>query len=181
MGDDTEKLVAEEVPAGEAPTLAEKLVDWLISREIIQPEKTDSVLGSEEGGYPPGPNWSEAVDDWNRSPGELRTNGLEVITERRVFYARALDVYCPACDTEQFDRPEVMETVGEWHEGNDDASIVCRECEQEVPLEDWEFDPPWAFGHLGLVFYNWPALSEAFIRACEDQLGYELTRVYMKI
>lgn len=174
-----EKLAAEDVPATQAPRLGEVWVEWLVSMEIIEPTQTDCILG--EPGYPPGPRWEDAVESAPSSIEGLGTNGVDVVNDRRVFYNFGMTGTCPQCGNQHPDDSKLTDAVGAWAEGDDEAAVVCPQCEEHVLLTQWKFDPDWAFAHLGLIFHNWHTLSDDFVAACEERIGYELTWISHKL
>jgi hypothetical protein len=41
-------------------------------------------------------------------------------------------------------------------------------------VRDWRFEPAWAFGHLAMVFWNWPLLADSFIADLSRQLDHRV-------
>jgi len=66
-----------------------------------------------------------------------------------------------------------MDAVADWHEGNNRAVFSCPSCNNSQRLADWRGPWAWGFGHLGLEFWNWPPLSNEFLRAVEQRLKHK--------
>jgi hypothetical protein len=138
-------------------------------------EATDCALGGP--GHAPGPRYLAAVTDADPHLLTLRTNGVQVITGRTVFFSMGADqVSCPHCGqvTTLDGTPEWQElsnTIGVWYDGGS-GEQPCRGCGRTVGLNDWTWSPPWGFGHFGLEFWNWPELSPRFLAEVSHRLGH---------
>ncbi len=176
MSDYKQSLVDQTATSAQAPGLGTKVVEWLIKRGVIAAQMTDCVL-SEGQGYPPGPNWRDAVEDTSSDNFlELKTNGLEITTGRTVYHSWLEALRCPWCNAEQLEDVDWATAVDAWVSG-DLPCLGCSDCGHTTSLLDWEFDRPWAFGPLGFTFWNWPNLSDDFIDECSAQLGHPLRKV----
>jgi hypothetical protein len=172
MGDTCQRIAFPEVERDAAAAAADALRDNLVVRGIIARPVSDCVLGGH--GHAPGPNRFDAVSNGDlearRLLDSVSANGVEIVGgPRTVFYASSgLDrVRCPSCHTESEAQDEFMEYVGAWSDG-EDQQVVCPACAAPSALPEWRTDPPWAFGYLGLTFWNWPLLSNAFIESLES-------------
>jgi len=197
MGDTFRIIVDSTASPQEAPVLAKEVMDYMIGRRIIQAERGEGVLGK-DGGYRPGENVEEALASWtpHHSPGgplaidkiasDLRrwaTNGVEETIGRTVFhnFGAGLDVVrCPVCQANNVES-DWGDAVGRWYRGDDLAPFQCRSCNESSPLTDWTFDPPWAFGHLGFEFWNWPPMKRSFIDKIAGILGHKVVLVAGKV
>ncbi|WP_405568696.1 hypothetical protein OG418_28790 [Streptomyces phaeochromogenes] len=191
MGDHFQTVVDVDATADEAQVLAARVVEWLVAEGIVLGGRTDCVLGQPLG-HPPGPNWRRAVEE---SPDWDPWDGLAVHTERTVFdsgQGGPESVTCPRCETttplsgETYDEdyevsreaepdngawPRFAAAMGTWHETGA-ATVDCPACARPVALTDWIWeDDHYAFGHLGLEFWNWPELRPDFIQEISRLLG----------
>ncbi|MFC8668515.1 hypothetical protein [Streptomyces sp. NPDC057199] len=67
--------------------------------------------------------------------------------------------------------PNFAAAMGTWHETGA-ATVDCPACARPVALTDWIWeDDYYAFGHLGLEFWNWPELRPDFIQEISRLLG----------
>src|SRR4051812_3471037 len=96
MGDWFQAIVDRDISSPDAEPMAERIVGWLIGEKIIEENKTDCILGGDGFGYPPGPNYVQAVDGVCDYLLDMRTNGLEVVVERQIFVAPGQ--YALICD-----------------------------------------------------------------------------------
>jgi hypothetical protein len=180
VGEWFETIADVEATDEEAEGLAAATLAWLMDTGIVLAETTDCVLG--DVGYPPGPRYATAVTEADPRLPTLRTNGVEVITGRTVFYSMGADqVTCPRCYqvtvlTDDRGQPnqtwhELSDTIGTWFEGGG-ADYQCPNCGHLVGLNDWTWSPAWGFGHLGIKFWNWPRLSPHFLAEVSQRLGH---------
>jgi predicted RNA-binding Zn-ribbon protein involved in translation (DUF1610 family) len=177
VSDSFQVLVAQELGPWAAEQIAPAVIDWMVAQGVIVPERTDCVLDSDLG-HAPGPGASRAHEPRHKLVW-LRTNGVTVSTGRRVFHAgqNGISLECPACADALEPGEEWPEAVGRWVAGDDGASFMCPTCGQDISLQDWEGEWRWAFGHLGITFWNWPPLSESFIQALATYIRSPLTVV----
>jgi hypothetical protein len=196
MGEHFRTIVDRTATAHDAPALARKLIDSMIGQRIIRAERTDCALGST--GYPPGENVEEALAMWTpeSTPGvrlpldqvasQLRSmalNGVVAVIHRTVFhnFGAGLDVVrCPLCQANDLES-DWSEAVSRWYHGDDLAAFQCTFCNEESPITDWIFDPPWAFGNLGFEFWNWPPMRRTFIEKVASILGHRVVLVSGKV
>ena len=182
MGDYFSTITDVEATAEEADRLSERVLQRLIERGIILASKIDCVLGAELG-YPPGPNAREVIEGADQHFANLRTNGLEVVTERHVQWTTELEVWCPHCQyamvhwnppTPKEQEDAWMVAVDEWYKGG--AGLLrCPHCRQPTPIAEYQQgDFPWGFGNLAFVFWNWTPLKPAFIQEVAILLGHRV-------
>ncbi|MFD3379813.1 MULTISPECIES: hypothetical protein [unclassified Streptomyces] len=78
--------------------------------------------------------------------------------------------------------PRFAAAMGTWHETGA-ATVDCPACARPVALTDWIWeDDHYAFGHLGLEFWNWPELRPDFIQDISRLLdGHRTVHVWGKL
>lgn len=184
MGDHFQTVVDRDVALGDAERSAADVVRWLVERGIIEPGRTDCVLG--DTGYPPGPNYLLAVETsplYDDHTLNLRTNGLEVVIGRTVFHAGqfGLTLVCRACGSGVDGGEAWSAAVGEWFKEQGDGNFACPTCGHAEPVTEWAYDPPWGFGNLGFQFWNWLPLKPAFFAEVSQRLGRRTVLVAGKI
>jgi hypothetical protein len=181
MGDTSISIVPQNIDRKQAQQLSDKVVAYLIQRKIISPYKSHCVLG-DESGYPPGIKYIEALDDSNNDFLEVKTNGLQVVDHRRVFYANGVDeIKCPNCDANNIES-EWGEALGEWVNNTGNDKIKCLGCGDSFSICEYIFEPTWAFGELGFTFWNWYGVfKETFLKDIEAVIGYKLKIVHSKL
>ncbi|OAT53544.1 hypothetical protein [Providencia heimbachae] len=177
-------LVAPDISLEDAPKEAQRMLSWLKSQGIIDPDF--QAVEDDETIYRPPPEYKQPVNyiiDGKIVPTQLPEdsikNCLSIVTERTVFHAggNGFGIYCPQCTSEQSERCHAWsDTVTDWYEGKPE-SLCCINCGFTAPLSDWRFDPQWAFGNLGFSFHNWE-MQDDFIAAFEQALGNEVVVVY---
>jgi predicted RNA-binding Zn-ribbon protein involved in translation (DUF1610 family) len=177
MSDSFQVLVAQELTPEAAEQKAGEVVQWMIAQGVIVPERSDCVLESDSG-HPPGPGASRAHARGHRLVW-LRTNGVTVSTGRRVFHAgdNGIGLECSACGDAFEPGEEWTEAVARWFEGDDYVQFMCPTCGQALPLQEWEGERRWAFGYLGITFWNWPPLAESFVKALATHIASPITVV----
>lgn len=179
MSDISLSIVPYEIVFQDRVQKAQQVVDWLISLNIIKPDKTDCIL-SKESGYPIDSKAVDITDDPNDLPYSLKTNGLQVITERTVFDAGeyGLDSFiCPQCGE---DIISLEWTLEDYHT-HGDTVMSCPACHKDNSLNDYIIEPTWAFSNLGFTFWNWPSLKQEVIEDFERLLGCKVKVVECRI
>ena len=167
MGDWFQTIVDRDATVAEAEQLSKRVVTELVKRGIVSPTLTDCVLGSDLG-YPPGSNYLEAVEEQDGGFLDLWTNGLDIIVGRTVFDSGqgGFQLICGQCSSRvDYAGPSKWsDAVEEWYDGKGAGIFVCPICNYSQAITEWQFDPPWGFGNLGLTFWNWPPLKENFVK-----------------
>jgi len=182
MSDSSQTLVDVEVVPEQAARLARSVLAWLVQERIVEPEASDCVLGPEDEGHRPGATHRSATEGKVAVP-RLQANGVALVVGRQVFDAggNGLELRCAGCKHTFEPADEWFEAVGAWAEGDDAAQFACPKCNLAEPLPAWRGPSQWGFGSLGVRFWNWPPLSDAFIRAVTEQLGHETVLVRGRI
>lgn len=181
MGDYFQSLADVDISIRDAAEAKSRLTSWLVDREIICAELTDCVLGVPEGGHAPGANYAYALGSLRgyNDPPRLATNGMEISVGRQVYWGGDLDaVTCPRCAHRELMRPRELsrwdtafnDAIDDWLRGG--AGLVdCLGCGAPLGLNDWDWGYPWAFGGLGITFWNWDDLADTFIAEIRQLLG----------
>jgi hypothetical protein len=186
MGNYFESIVDVEATEVEAPALAEKVLAWMVSEGVVVAERTDCVLGS-EGGHRAGPRYDAAVTAPPRSGG---VDGVHAEVRRGVYdpgQGGVELVTCPRCaqsdrlQDEQTYEPtarweSVVEAIERWY-GGGPGELTCDHCRQVIGLNDWCWEPPFAFGCVAITFWNWPLLRDSFVADVVRVLGHRVVRV----
>ncbi|MFF2654137.1 hypothetical protein [Streptomyces sp. NPDC058045] len=173
MGDYFQTFVDLDAGPEDAQQYADRAVRWLVAKGIVLAERTDCVIGPPLG-HPPGPKWAEAVDC--HSSQEAPYDGLAVCVGREIFDSGQGDpeaVTCPRCaastslvdDDWELDlglwRPfrQAMDT---W-ESTGTGEAPCPACAHPVPITEFTYEGcEFAYGCLGLTFWNWPEFTGEF-------------------
>ena len=70
----------------------------------------------------------------------------------------------------------ITQAIDDWIEGGS-GTIHCPHCRTSAPVSEWNFDPPYAFGNLGFLLWNWTWLSDDFVAEMGRQLGHRVIGV----
>jgi hypothetical protein len=70
----------------------------------------------------------------------------------------------------------LIDAIERWADGGPDT-LACPRCGASGCLGQWRMQPPWAFGTMMLTFWNWPPLSEEFIRRVSNRLGHRIVTI----
>lgn len=179
MGDYFQIIVDKDVSAEDAPKLAAHVREWLVARRIIKPGLSDCALGSP--GHAPGVAQRTALEEPDADFWSGGVNGLVIDEKRNVFHAIDCILTCRACGASFDATGDWSDAVDDWYRGNDDAMFNCPECRMPERLTDWSGEIPWGFGNLGFTFWNWPPLSERFVREVTEKLGHRTVFVSGKL
>ncbi|MBJ6145484.1 hypothetical protein [Hymenobacter sp. BT559] len=156
--------------------IATDICTWLITEAIIKPEASACILSTKPG-YSVSEQAQKAVYAPSLLPFHLATNGLEIVTERTVFSTELEELICPNC---KYNIASDDWDLTPWLEQRS-IGMICPQCAQEASIEQYTFRPDWGFSNLGFTFWNWPILTQQFIKAFEAQLGCPVSVVYGKV
>lgn len=154
-----------------------KILEWLISLDIVKPTLSNCILSSKHG-YAISKGAVRITESPEELPFHLITNGLEIVTEKTVFdpgEASDPDVSCKNCN-------KIM-SFEEWFnfEDPEDMRIKCIACGFEADLEEFILHIDFVEGNLGFKFWNWPDFTVDFINEFKNQLECEITIVHQRI
>lgn len=188
MGDIFISIVPKKINYVNPAETASIILRWLIDEEIIEGEKTDCILSSELG-FPPSKKFKKIIgedvsDEFLENYKQLRTNGLEVITNKTVFDCGQNvinKVICPNCSGEI---PETIwqSYISEWFENNRDI-VKCVICQKEDIISNFDFQCEdeslklsIGFSNLGFTFWNPPfsKFSPSFLSNMIQLLNSEI-------
>src|SRR5690606_21626034 len=178
MSDSYITIVPTNVTHGQVKELSQRTIDWLTKNEIISSNLTDCVLGQVKG-YPPGTNYKSIIDGDDFGLLRLKTNGFELVTVRQVFDngGNGLEeIKCPKCGANNIDS-DWGQALEAWNSGQN-GILKCGQCDNEVPITDYDFKPTWGFGEFGLTFWNWPSLTSEFFDNMKKLLGKDVKVIY---
>jgi hypothetical protein len=182
MGDYYQTAADLDADVQTAEATAARLRDWMVSQQIIVADQSGCVLGNHLG-HAPAKNYTIAAKEPYPFLFELRTNGVAFIAKHTVFYSAGIGettLVCSACGR-KFGSNEAWSTaLDEWFKGNGQGVLPCEHCGAEAPITEWRHDPPWAFGNVGVEFWNWPSLREDFLKALGEVVGHRFRLVYGK-
>lgn len=175
MGERSRWVADVDAHPGDAPDLARAVLGWLVGAGVVVAERTDCVLGDVPGGHAPGPAARTIVTGDLGGFPDVWPNGLEVDVGRSAFYGTVREddpVTCPHCAA-WLPFETVLPEVEEWLEGGPD-SLVCARCGARTAFNAWRWPAPCAFAQLGLRFWNWPPLANAFVAELARRLNHRL-------
>lgn len=168
MGDYYTNVIPIDVEAADAKAIAAKVLEYMVGHKIIQPEITDCTL-TQVGGHAPAENYALALAESNPDILTMRTNGVEVITQRSAFDSGGLeDIQCPACNQSVIDE-DWGHALQKWLGRQPNNQIICPSCAYNGSITTYIFEPPFVFAELGFTFYNWgDNLNPDFITQLEE-------------
>lgn len=177
MGDWSWTIVDVEVTAADAAMAGERAVRALITRRVVLEEQDRS------GGallWPPGSASGSTTRSGERPVAGVLHTGIELVTGRTVFDTggNGVELACGACKGSLEPDDRYFEQVGEWHEGDDHVIYACPLCGSQTRLVDWDGPFAFALGNLGIRLWNWPRLSDEFVREMSSVLGHRIRLVH---
>ena len=182
MSDTYISIVSEKLNVANSQNTAEKIVKFLTEQKISQRNLTDCVLSLSHG-HKPAENHQNALKNPKLDFTELKTNGIELITEKQVFHngGNGLDeVNCPYCGENNIEN-DWGNSLDNWYNGTDSDKVKCFNCNTVNIITKFEFKPTWAFGNFGITFWNWTELTPQFVTELEKIIGTDLKCVTGKI
>jgi hypothetical protein len=106
----------------------------------------------------------------------FKINGLEAHGRRGVETAMQFTnpearPVCPTCGN-RTSKPidEVSEFAARWHQ-RERIELKCPACLVRSRIEDWDWQPDWAFAQASMTFWNWPPISDDAIKRLSAALG----------
>jgi len=127
-------------------------------------------------GYAPGPRHDLALARGASDAAflRLRTNGLALHVGRRVFHSggNGPELTCGGCGLTFEPGAEWYEASDAWLEGHEATAFHCPACKHGQRVVEWRGPWAWGFGNLGLEFWNWPFLSEAFVHDVTERIQH---------
>jgi hypothetical protein len=180
MSDNSISIVPKQSSYPNNKAQAKKILDWLVSKDIVKPTLSDCISSSDNG-YTP----SEGARLVTAFPEDLQldflTNGLEIITERQVFDTGENgieELTCPHC--KENIATEDWNFLTPWN-NKDSDNLTCPLCGHKTGIHNFTFDPEWGFSDLGFKFWNWPEFTDEFIEEFRMKLNCEIALVYQRI
>ena len=175
--------------------LGSKLIKWMQSKNIIEAEKSNCLLGMEELGYKPTEEFAEK-EMGEENPLRLITCGIDVKTEREVFNAMAFtamtETICPNCSKNRFEgiTPHdfftdnltkeqlssyhiVFKTFDSWTR-KENAELTCPHCGKITQIDDYEFDNTLSLSNFGVIIWNWPSFKPDFVEKIKEVIGTDI-------
>jgi len=185
MGASFQIIVDTEVASDQAQTVGQLALNWLKQQKIIGDACVGCTLDKPDEGFLPGPQAMQAVDETDLDDFfKLRTNAFHVIVGRTIFFAYPGPqlVRCPNCgyDAVANNKSSWQVALNAW-KNEQPSGFQCKNCYMNLSVEKWIYDPIWAFGNLGLKFWNWPPLKSEFVEEMSLLLEHEITVVRGKL
>ena len=180
MSDNVTWIVDLDASANEAADLADRVREWLTSQGIVSPISRRVSDGIDLLGR------GEQANAWDAEShaADLAMCGLQVATERQVFHTgdNGIDcIRCPSCHVAHDpDSLPWSDAVEAWYAEEGDDGMACPDCGARHRIVDWEFEMPWAFGHLAFGFWNWP-VSERLLHEVAAITGHRCRLVHEHI
>lgn len=155
---------------------AKEILEWLISLDIVKPIPSDCILSSSDG-YEISGGAKSVTKEPQYLPFDLKVNGLEIITERKIFHTwqnGMEELICPNC--RQNIANEDWDFLNEWG-NNKSNNLICPLCNVATDIHQFKFTPEWGFSDLGFTFYNWPSFADKFIDDFKKRLDCNINLV----
>ncbi|MBC7299677.1 MAG: hypothetical protein H5T78_01855 [Nocardia sp.] len=190
MGDFFERIVDLDVDAADAGAVAERMVDWMVSRGWLLRETSGDAMYSlqVDEGYVAGPEWARIAENWGE---DWIPAPVAVIVGRYAHYSGQgaigpAEAICPRCraTTVIIDYPQAFEAdpavwqpfseaIDAW-ERTGAGEAHCPSCKAGSPITDWRWDDGFGLGALAFDFWGWPPLTDEFIAEFTAQLGHRV-------
>ena len=188
VSDSHQTLAFPDVPPDRASTVVDSATQWLIREGIVAGERTECVLGADQG-HPPGPQVGRAIIETPVAPEmephvldfrDLSPNGMVSETGRAVHHGNELalekfSMTCPSCRSHLADPDRWTDQLDTWYETGT-ATIECPLCGTGSAMTTWTVSN-WSLSYAALTFWNWPDLDPRFIEELSQHLGERIELV----
>lgn len=157
-----------------------EILNWLVSKDIVENTSTDCTYGSEYG-YAISEGAKRVISLPDDLPYHIIPNGLDIVTERRVFDTGQNgmnECICPHC--KENIALEEWDFISKWYE-NESNNITCTKCGKESEIHLYSFEPEWGFSNLGFTFWNLVDFTDEFLAEFKQKLGCDLSIVYQHL
>ncbi len=186
MGDYYGTIVPQKVKKSDIELISEKIVKYLSDNKIIKLSKKENVFSSENNhlGFEPDINYHKAVHIYDNRTPSLVTNGVVIELGRRSFYSTNVEtVECSNCGLNIWENDAFVDKIKEWENETGDGIITCEECGETNSITEYNFLPEesWAFGEIGITFWNWGEFQDSFIKELENLIDYKISIVFGKL
>jgi hypothetical protein len=158
---------------------ANEILEWLIARDIVQPNLSDCILSSSHG-YAISDGATKISIFPDQLPFGMLTNGLEIVTKRQVFDTAEnwIDkLLCPNCNENIAFYDWDLDA---WYAMESD-NFSCPLCKHVTDIHQFTFEPDWGFSDLGFKFWNWTDFTADFINEFKKKLNCEISIVHQHI
>jgi hypothetical protein len=159
---------------------AKEILDWLVSLDIVKPQLSKCILGSDYG-YCISAGARNVTNPLFELPFDLKTNGLGIITDRQIFDTaqNGLDeIICPNCLYDILTKD--WNFFNEWIE-DESNNLSCPICNIGHDVHKYKFKPEWGFSNLGFTFWNWPDFTLRYINDFRNKLDCDISVIYQHI
>lgn len=181
MGSRSVSLVPRKSSVLDKENIIEKVIIWLVEKDIIKKEKSNCLLDDSKLGYEISQGAKLIVKIPDKLSFKGHINGLEVITDRTIFTPMryGLDnLMCPSCKIDISKEP--WQYFDEWYSTKSD-NLTCPNCDNPSDIHEYSFHPNWGFSDLGFTFWNCSEFKEEFILNFEKLLKMKVDVVLAKI
>lgn len=169
MSDWYQAVAVCDVLEDESQSLANSVIERLVSDGIIEAELYPHAVLGGDGGYRPGRS-IPVLYEREGDEGDFRsllTNGVEVRAERWVnfFGFTILDGFaCPGCFTKHKQGGNAVteafyDATVAFLNGGEAGEVACTACGKSTAIRQWKTVPNLCFANLAFQFWNWPPLD----------------------
>lgn len=146
-----------------------EILQWLVEIKAVKPELSECTWDMTSLGYAIDKGAKKLSNKPRALPFGRERCGLEIIRQPTLFDGGdkgMMFVECPVCKKS----PNIFRLTDNYLKQHR-STLQCLECECEIEINEFIYDPPCVFSDLGFVFWEWENLKESFIREFEKRLG----------
>ena len=153
---------------------AEKILSWLIRKDIIKPEKC--IIRYQPNGH----RFSEGIKQVvTGALPDLTSDyvGLEYATERMIYCSNPSFDYilCPSCKSDLESNEEYEDAFWkaliQWENHDGVEFLHCPVCGKKILFHEFQFGTYCGFSDLAFTFFDCRGFTEIFQEEFESQLG----------
>jgi hypothetical protein len=153
---------------GKEKKIAE-ILKWLVEIKAVKPELSECTWHLNSPGYAIDKGAKKLSKQPRALPFGQERCGLEIIRKPTLFDGGDKGMFfvaCPVCKK----APNIF-SLSEAYLQQHRSTLKCLECECDIEINEFIYDPPCVFSDLGFVFWEWENLKEDFVKEFEKRLG----------
>lgn len=174
MSDFSTSIIAKDI-CENSKAKSEEIIQWLVSKDIIKPKLSDCIL-SKNLGYAISDGAKSITEYPENLPYDLVTNGLEITTEEQDFNSgEDIDIEVVCKKCNQ------ESEIPDWEFIEESDKFACPNCNEQYPINELMGETVIYKSNLEFTFWNTSDFTEVFLNEFQQKLGTEIVLINQRI